>query len=308
MPKLIEVLRSAFAHGCVLPPRHHHTVRVPGAPDATLLLMPSWQEKKGQEGYLGIKIVNVFPGNAEKALPGLTSCYLLFDSGTGAQLANIDGNVITARRTVAASALAASYLAREDSSELLVVGSGRVASLLPEAYLAIRKINKIRVWDINRDSATRLVEQLKCEGHAAEVVTDLEVSARSADIITCATLSTEPLIKGEWLQPGVHLDLIGAFTPKMRETDDRAIQRAEVYIDSDEAFHEAGDLVQAIGSGAFAKEQCIATLPELCLGSKQGRVDEGQITLFKAVGTALSDLAAASLAYKESRNRLSMQR
>lgn len=297
--KLIETLRTAFVTGCVTPPRHHHTITVPGEPDATLLLMPSWQEKHGEEGFLGVKLVNVFPGNAKKGLPGLTSSYLLFDSGTGAHLATIDGNVITARRTVAVSALAASFLSRENATKLLVVGSGRVASLIPVAYRAIRGIEEVLVWDINPESANRLVEQLRSQGLHANIVTDLETGARWADIISCATLSTMPLIKGSWLQPGVHVDLIGAFTPNMRETDDEAVAMSQVYVDAGEAFHEAGDLIQPIRTGVFREQDCCATLEELCKSTKPGRTDPAQITLFKAVGTALSDLAAATLAYKQ---------
>lgn len=297
MGDLIGALRKAFAEGCEVPPRHHHTIPVPDDPDATLLLMPAWQRASEAGGFLGVKLVTVFPGNARRGMPGLTSSYLLFDRYTGTQLATIDGNVITARRTAAVSALGASFLAREDAENLLVLGSGRVASLLPDAYRAVRNIRRIGVWDINPDSASRMVGRLIEEGLDATVVQDIESGIRWADIITAATLSTVPLVKGEWLRPGVHVDLIGAFTPSMRESDDAALKRSAVFTDTAEALHEAGDFTQPIESGAFAPDELKGTLDQLCKGEVPGRASSEQITLFKAVGTALADLAAAGIVY-----------
>ncbi|WP_407180774.1 ornithine cyclodeaminase family protein [Bradyrhizobium sp. STM 3562] len=298
MDALINHLRGSFVRGCEVPPRHHHTIPVPGEPDATLLLMPSWQQKSENGGLLGVKLVGVFPGNAARKMPALTSVYLLFDSGTGAQLATIAGDVLTARRTAATSALAASYLAREDATNLLILGSGRVASLLPDAYRAVRDVSRIGVWNVNADSASRMVDRLRSEGLDAMVVSDLEHAVRTADIVTSATLATSPLIKGEWLQPGVHVDLIGAFTPAMRESDDEAVRRSAVFVDTYEAMHEAGDLVHPIKAGILSRQDVRASLFEICSGAVQGRRSRNEITLFKAVGTALADLAAAGLAYK----------
>lgn len=298
MAELIKVLRNAFIAGCEAPQRHHHTIPIQGEPDATLLLMPSWQQKSAEGGYLGVKVVTVFPGNAHRGIPGLTSCYLLFDSGTGIQLATIDGNAITTRRTVAVSALAASYLAREDAEHLLVLGSGRVASLLPEAYASVRNIQRIGVWDIDMASAEGMVKRLQEAGFEAYVVTKLKDSVQEADIVTCATLATSPIIRGEWLRPGAHVDLIGAFTPSMRESDDDTLVRSTVYVDTEEALHQAGDFTQSIVSGAFIPSRLAGTLRELCGGHVASRSSYEQITTFKAVGTALADLAAASMAYE----------
>lgn len=297
MSRLIDDLRQAFINGASVPPRHHHTIGVSGEPDATLLLMPSWQES-GADGYLGVKLVTVFPGNAARSRPGLTSCYLLFNSRTGEQLATIDGNAITVRRTVSVSALAASYLARRDAEDLLVLGSGRVASLLPEAYQCVRDIRRVRVWDINPESAQRMVGQLQGRGIDAAVVEDLQAAVTDADIVTSATLATAPLIKGEWLRPGTHVDLIGAFTPAMREADDATLQRSRVYTDTIEALHEAGEFTQSIAAGTFAEGDIAGTLAQLCRGEIAGRESDDHITTFKAVGTALADLAAASLAFR----------
>lgn len=295
---LIAALRLAFAEGCVVPVRHHHTVENDGEPNATLLLMPAWHETHRMERYLGIKIVNVFPGNTERGIPGLTSTYLLYDGRTGVQLAFLDGNTITTRRTVAASALAASYLARQDATRLLVIGAGRVASLIPDAYRSVRQIGHVDVWDIDPVNASRLVSSLEKQGLTASVVTDLEQVVRKADIVSAATLSTTPLIKGEWLQPGTHVDLIGGFTPVMREADNEAVRRSSVYIDTQEALHEAGDLVQPIQAGVFAENQVRARLDKLCRQNLPARASNEEITLYKAVGTALADLAAATLVYE----------
>lgn len=298
MDGLIANLRAFFIAGCEAPPRHHHTIHVPGEPDATLLLMPSWQPKSDSGGYLGTKLVTVFPGNSRHGMPALTSVYLLFDSGTGVQLAAIDGNTITLRRTVATSALAASFLAHRDAECLLVLGSGRVARLLPEAYRAVRSIKKINIWNINPDSALRMARSLTDSGIEATVVSDLEQGVRSADIVSAATLATAPLIRGEWLRPGTHVDLIGAFTPKMREADAESVQRSAVFVDTIDALHEAGDLVDPIREGVFSSDLLKGTLADLCNGNACGRTSREEITLFKAVGSALADLAAASMVYK----------
>jgi ornithine cyclodeaminase/alanine dehydrogenase-like protein (mu-crystallin family) len=298
MDRLIHHLRSFFVRGCDVPARHHHTIPVPGEPDATLLLMPSWQQKSEHGGLLGIKLVAVFPGNAARKMPALTSVYVLFDGSTGVQLATIAGDVLTARRTAATSALAASYLARDDATKLLILGSGRIASILPEAYRTVRDIRRIGVWNVNADSASRMVARLRDAGLDAAVVSDLEHAVRTADVITSATLATSPLIKGEWLQPGVHVDLIGAFMPAMRESDDAVITRSAVFVDTYDALHEAGDLVHPIKAGILSRGDVKGSLAELCKGAVGGRRSRDDITMFKAVGSALADLAAASLAYK----------
>jgi ornithine cyclodeaminase/alanine dehydrogenase-like protein (mu-crystallin family) len=301
-PELVDVLRNAFVKGCMTPMRHHHTIRQSGQAPSTLLLMPAWQEGAEGNGYLGIKIVTVVPGNTTRNIPGLTSTYILYDATSGVQLAILDGNAITARRTVAASALAASYLARENSRRLLVIGAGRVASLIPEAYRVVRNIQRVEVWDINRGNAERLVETLRDNGFEAEVVVDLEQAVGFADIISAATLATAPLIQGRWLKPGTHIDLIGGFTPNMREADDDAIRVSSVYVDTRDALHEAGDLVQPMESGVLHPERVLGALDQLCRREVLGRVSEEEITLYKAVGTGLADLAAATMVFKRLAN------
>lgn len=291
--KLVGALRDMFVTGAEAPLRHHHTMSLEGQPDATLLLMPSWNPN----GLGGVKIVNVVPGNAAKGIPALNSAYLLFQAETGKHLLMLDGGEITNRRTVAASALAASYLAREDSKTLLVVGAGRVASNAAHAFKAVRDIQNMIVWDIVPDMAQALAARLSDDGFNSHAASDLQAAVGQADIISCATLATDPVILGDWLKPGQHLDLIGSFTPKMRETDDTAIRRARVYIDTDGVFKESGDIISPIESGALSKDSVQGDLFDLCRGETPGRGTKDEITLFKGVGTALEDLAAATLAY-----------
>ena len=292
---LVEAVREMFRADCIMPLRHHHTVEVPGEPDATALLMPAWTVG----GYLGVKLVNVFPGNADRGLPAVSGVYVLFDGKTGEALAMIDGGELTVRRTAAASALAADYLARKDASHLLVVATGRLAPNQIGAYRTVRPIDRVTVWGRNPDRARKVVEGLD-DGIDARIATDLEAAVAAADIISCATLATEPLIHGAWLRPGQHLDLIGGFTPKMREADDDCIRRAAVFCDTRAgATVEAGDLTQPLASGVLKLEDIPADLYDLCRGNHPGRTRDDEITLCKAAGAALEDLASALLAYEK---------
>lgn len=292
-PDLIEALRLQFIAGCEVPERHHHSMQVPGDPDATMLLMPAWQSGE----RIGVKLVNVFPGNTKVKLPSISADYLLYDGKTGQNLAVMDGALITSRRTAAAAALGAKFLSRDNSETLFLVGAGRVASLVPEAMRTVRPIKKVLVWDLYEESAREAVERFSTEGFDASVELDLERGTISADIISCATLSKEPLIKGAWLSPGQHLDLIGSFTPDMRETDDDAMRIADVYIDIDTALTECGEMIEPLRSGAITPADIVGDLASLCRETAPSRTSDNAITLFKAVGTALEDLAAASLAY-----------
>jgi len=291
--QLVPALDAAFAAGCEVPPRHHHTIAAAGG-EATLLLMPAWIPDR----FLGIKIASVFPGNSARAIPSVSSLYVLCDGTTGQQLALIDGNELTARRTAAVSALAASFLSRAESARMLVVGAGRVASLLPDAYRVVRPIERVDVWNVTRANGEALAARLRSEGFDAHAVDDLEAATAAADIVSCATLSTAPLLRGAWLRPGTHVDLIGSFARHMREADDEAVGRASVFVDTAAAIEDAGDLVHPIGNGTLRREDVKAALADLCRREHRGRRAGDEITLFKSVGTALADLAAAMLAYR----------
>ncbi len=291
---LIENIQKFFVEGCEVPLRHNHAIQDKNGKEVgKLLLMPAWQPSK----YLGLKTVGIFPNNNQQGLAGLHSVYILYDASTGVPIATFDGNVITSRRTAAASALAAKYLSRADSSHLLVVGAGQVGSILPEMYKAVRPITKVSIYNPTLANAQKLAKKLTQEDFTVEIVTDLQNAVKKADIISCATLSTKPLVFKEWLQPGQHLDLIGSFTPQMRESDGQCFKDTSVFVDTDEALIKAGDVLSAIEEGYFHQDKVLATLYELCQGKHQGRISDSEITVFKSVGTGLEDLAAATLAY-----------
>jgi alanine dehydrogenase len=238
----------------------------------------------------------VFPDNASRPLPAVHGTYMLLDAATGVPAAVLDGTALTLRRTAAASALAASYLARPDSAVHLMVGTGALAPHLIAAHAAMRPIRETLLWGRDPGKAAAVAARLAATGVVAAPVADLAAAAGVADIVTCATLAREPLIRGAWLKPGAHLDLVGGYTPEMREADDDAVARARVYVDTTAALQEAGDIVQPLRSGALADDRIAGDLFDLCRGQQPGRRDAAEITLFKSVGTALEDLAAARLA------------
>ena len=246
--RLIDALRCMFVEGCEVPLRHTHTLTATDGSQGTVLIMPAWRA----DTYLGIKTVNIFPGNSAQGLPGLFATYVLYNARTGEPLAQLDGNEITVRRTAGASALAASMLARKDASRLLVVGAGRVAAVIPEAYRQVLPITDVQVWARNTAQAQALVNELLTSGIAASVATDLAVAAQHADIVSCATLATAPVIEGAWLRAGSHLDLIGSFTPKMREADDACFDGASVFVDTSEALQKSGDLLGPLSRGVLS--------------------------------------------------------
>lgn len=300
-PDLIDAIERVFAGGCVVPVRHHLDVAVPGERDATLLMMPAWIPGK----YIGVKLLTVFPDNHLRSLPAIFGTYLLSSGKTGELLAVVEGGELTARRTAATSALAARHLAREDAEEMLVVGTGRLSLNLIQAHAATRPLKRFRIWGRDREKAAGIASDACALGFDASVAEDLEAASRSADIISCCTLSSAPLIRGAWLKPGTHLDLVGAFKPSMRESDDEAVRRAEIFVDTRAgALSEGGDLVQPLNTGVISERDVRAELAELVRGEARGRSSASAITLFKSVGAALEDLAGAVLAYEHaSRNK-----
>ncbi|MCK6451833.1 MAG: ornithine cyclodeaminase family protein [Alphaproteobacteria bacterium] len=293
---LVDRLAAMFRQGCEAPVRHHHTVRTAGA-DAVLLLMPAWQPGR----HIGVKIVSVFPDNAAQGLPAVQGVYLLSDARTGRPVALIDGPSITVRRTAAASALASRYLSRQDASRLVMVGTGALAPHLIGAHCAVRPIREVLVWGRDAQKARALAESLAGRPYSVRPADDLEAAIRQADIVSSATLSKEPLVRGAWLKPGSHVDLVGAYTPEMRESDDEAVRRARVFVDTRAgATKEGGDVVQPLNAGVLKPADILADLFELTRGEKPGRTRPDEITLFKSVGTALEDLAAAELAVERS--------
>ncbi len=299
-PALIEALREMFRTGCESPTRHHHTVDVPGGASGTLLLMPAWQA----DGMMGVKTVTIFGDNAQKGLPSVLGQYYLMDATSGEPLALIEGTVLTRWRTAAASALASDFLSRRNSERLLMVGAGSLAPHLIRAHATVRPIREVRLWSRTKARAEALAAKLEAPSLTVTPTDDLAASAAWADIISCATLSEAPLIHGDWLNAGVHLDLVGAFRADMRETDDNAMARARIFVDTrGGALSDAGDILLAIKAGAISEADIQADLHALTSGAAKGRGEDTEITLFKSVGAALEDLAAAKLAYERHERR-----
>ena len=295
---LIDALDKGFAMGCAKPERQHLKLGKQQNNPPIMLLMPAWTNSEVGQQFLGVKIVNVFPDNRLKNLPGLTSTYILYDGDTGEELAIFDGNTLTARRTAATSALAARYLSSPQSEKLAIIGAGEVAQLLADAFSAVRPIKKISIWNRTKKSAEKLGKQLEDAGFSITIADTAEEAVNGADIISAATLSNEPVIHKNWVKKGAHVDLIGAFTPQMREADDDLIRHAKLYIDTAEALEEAGDLCIPIGNGTIKKGDILATLSDLAVSKELPKRGNDDITLFKAVGSALADLYAAKLAFE----------
>jgi ornithine cyclodeaminase len=290
---LVEALDAMFREGCDAPLRHRHTMQGTAGSETTLLLMPAWRAG----AHTGVKIVHVAPANAARGEPAVHAAYLLSDAVTGAPLALMDGGELTDRRTAAASLLAARHLARPDSKRLLLLGSGKVARALAEGYAARFPITDIAIWSPTAANAEKLAQALATEGLPARAVPTPDPSG--ADIVSAATLSRTPLLRGADLRPGTHVDLVGAYRRDMRECDGALLARATLVVDTRAgALAEAGDIVQAIAEGAITEAAIAAELGELCRGSHPGRQAAGEITAFKSVGWAGEDLAAAVLAYR----------
>ena len=292
--ELVEALRKAFAAtDLVAPQRQHYRLDGLAAGDPVLLAMPAWSPGLG----VGAKLVTVYPQNQRLGLPSIHGVYVLMHAATGRPEAVLDAGELTARRTAATSALASRFLSRAQSQTLLMVGTGRLAQVLPLAHASVRPIQRVLVWGRSPDKAAAAARHLCSQGLQADPVQALEQACAQADIISCATLSSAALVQGEWLKPGTHVDLVGAFTPTMREADDQVFQRASaLWCDTrGGVLAEGGDVVQALASGALARERIAGDLSESCRGSASVVRSDQDITIFKSVGAALADLAAARL-------------
>jgi ornithine cyclodeaminase len=297
-PSLIDAIAAAFVSDHVAPARQHHQIKGATAP-TTHLLMSAWTAGvPGANAFIGTKIANVFAGNARALLPSVMALYVLQSGQTGAPLATMDGTRLTLWRTAAASALAARFLARADAAHLLMVGAGALAPFLIRAHASVRPIRRVTIWNRGRDNANRLAATLSGGPWAISIADHLDQAIATADIISCATLAHDPLVHGAGLRPGTHLDLVGAYNLSMRECDDEAIVRARLFIDTAAAKTEGGDVAVALNAGLIAEAAIEADLFELCRGVHPGRITAEEITLFKSVGTAIEDLAAAMLVWK----------
>ena len=292
---LVQPLRRAFASNTASPLRAHYDLESLDRP-RSLLLMPAWQP----QGAIGVKIVTVFPRNAERGLPSVNAVYVLLCGQTGEPRAWIDGGSLTLLRTAAVSALAADLLAPQTPAVLLMVGTGALSRHLIEGHRAVRGYESILIWGRDVHKAAALARDLAARGWPVSVAQDLETAARSADVISCATLAQHSLIRGAWLKAGCHLDLVGSFMPTMREADDACMHAAFVVVDTLAALEESGDLVQPLARGVIERCDIVALSALLASGAAVPRPGR---TVFKSVGVALADLAAAEHLFE--RHRLS---
>jgi alanine dehydrogenase len=297
-PELIQHLRRAFRRSWSVPPRTIHPIDGDPNAVAALGIMPAWTGK-----IVGAKLVTATPGNAVRGLPTIQAVVVVFSPDTGQPLAVIDGTEITLRRTSAASALASTYLSRRDARILLVLGAGQLATHMVRAHLAVRALDEVRIWARRQEAAEQLVHRLSMTlpGIAIRSVTDRRAAMADADIVCAATGAHEPIIEGSRLADGAFVDLVGAHTPTTREADDRTLERARIYMDvRSSCLAEAGDILIPLRSGAVAAEQLIGDLADLCSGRVPGRETEEEIIVYKSLGTAIEDMAAAELVLEKS--------
>ncbi len=255
------------------------------------LVLPAWFAGRA----MGVKMATVIPRNADAGRPAIHANYQLFDGDTGEPKANIDGTALTLRKTAADSALGSRLLSRTDSGTLLMVGAGALAAHLIAAHQAARpSLRRVLVWNRTARNRDSLVEALHAEEIDAEAVDSIAEAIPEVDIICCATATMDPLIHGELLHPGQHLDLVGSFNASMRESDDDCVQRASLFVDFRPTTVEAaGDLFHPITDGVIEESDIRADLFELCSGRHPGRREEAEITLFKNGGGAHLDLFTA---------------
>lgn len=287
-PSLIEAMREGHRNG--VEEYGRLLLEQPSAAGGQdgFLLMAAWQRGEA----LGVKLATAFLGNAAAGLPSVHSVYVLFDGQNGRPLLCIDATPLTVRKTAANSALAADYLARPDVRTLLVVGAGAQAPWMVAAHRTVRpSLARVLVWNRTPARAQALAATLQ-----GEAVADLAAAVAEADVITCVTAATAPVILGEWLRPGTHLDLVGGYTPAMRESDDTAVRRSRVFVDTRRfTLHDAGDIFLPIRDGVIADADVLGDLFQLVRGEVSGRRSVEEITLFKNAGGGHLDLMAARL-------------
>ncbi len=295
----ISVLRQAFlvSHHC--PPRSGYVLEE-GAPEqgvpGLLGVMPCWNNR-----FVGVKIATLFPGNPDAGRPAIQASILLLDRQTGAPIALLDGTEVTRRRTAAASVLAATFLARADSERLVMLGSGPQARHIVLAYCAKFPLTSVQIHSRQTRNAVALVVELRTLlPHVTIMVAEnLADAVSDADIVSCATSARDPILHNDWISAGTHVDLVGAFRPNTREADSDLMTAGDIYVDTREGvLAEAGDLLIPIQEGRLNAGSIKAELSQLIDGSATGRIHDDSITIFKSVGTAFEDLAAASAVWE----------
>jgi alanine dehydrogenase len=291
-PLLANALAQGLQQAIEAPPRSHLT---PNHDASCVLIMPAWRPHQ----LMGVKMVSVWPGNNAKGESAVSGVYVLISCDNGHPVAVLDGTALTLRRTAAAAALAARKLARQNSRTLAMLGTGALSVPLVQAHVEVMPFDSVLVWGRQVGKAQAVVAQLQQQGIAASAATDLEQTLAQADVVAAATTATEPFIRTDWVRPGTHLGLIGAFTAQMAEAEPALMAQAQVFADSRSAVLEkGGEVFQAVQQGLIAPAAIQAELAELAAQPEgHWRRDAQAITVFKSVGFASLDLIAAELVY-----------
>lgn len=299
--ELIQEIKQCFSDkNIMVPMRHHHDFPNPAVnKDATLLLMPAWNPDKNA----GVKIVTVHPENGQFNLPAIQGIYIYLDAVKGNIKAILEAKSLTAKRTAAASALASVYLSKLNSSSMLMIGTGALSANLIQAHASVRPIKTVYIWGRNYEKAKAIASSLKNENFTVQAIPTIEEKIADVDIVSCATLSKTPLILGAYLKKGQHIDLVGAYKVDMREADDDTIKKASVYVDTFQGgLKESGDIVIPLKNGSLKEEDIKGDLFSLTSNLTKGRQHDNEITVFKSVGHAIEDLAAANYYYNKFTN------
>ena len=295
-PLLVEALAQGLQQFAQTPARSFFS---PNQDASCVMIMPAWRPHQ----MMGVKLVSVWPENNAKGESAVSAVYVVISCLDGRPLAVLDGTELTLRRTAAAAALAAKRLARENSETLAVLGTGSLSVPLVQAHTDTMRFKNVLVWGRQFHKTQRVVKQLKELGIEVRAVGDLEETLALSDVVAVATTATEPFLKADWVKPGTHISLVGAFTPQMAEAEPVLMARSQLFADCRASVLEkGGEVFQAIKQGLVLDSDIIADLAELTAQSDRNWRHDGQaITVFKSVGFALLDLIAAEVVMKDSR-------
>lgn len=287
--EFIPFLNNYLTKKIEVPQRNHFDIG-----NNTLLLMPAWTDK-----YCGVKIATAFPNNRKIGKPTIHAIYILFDAITGEPLAQIDGKTLTNKRTAAASALASQYLSIKESKNLLMMGNGALCPELIKAHASVRPIKNVAIWGRNKNNVQKIITENNWGKLSIRISENIKDDFSWADIISCATSAVEPIVFGKYIEPGTHIDLVGSYKQNMREADDDLIKKSNIYIDNSAAKEECGDIFIPLKNNIINEGFIKGVLADLATQKINGRNSTKEITLFKSVGFALEDLAAAEYLFEK---------
>ena len=293
---MAEAMKAASGGDVVQPMR---TVLPVDDAGGHLFVMPAASKSLG---CYGAKLISLTPSNAAKGLPAIRGSYLLFESDTGAAVALIDASSLTAIRTAAASSLAARLLARPDAATCGIFGTGVQARTHVDAMRAVRAIREIRIWGRDADKAKRLAQELSSSTGLTVTAHQDPAEVAACDLICTVTSATQPILKGAWVRPGTHVNLVGAHTLTQREADTELVRRSQVFVDLLEAAkREAGDVMVPVQEGSVPADHIRGEIGKVAAGTLAGRTSPDQLTLYKSVGIAAQDLFAARQVFNKAR-------